>query len=104
MVRGAKIGPRTPAYLFAVQLFSCHAFAMVRCLRVVAVLIPMGLVNQPAGVPPVPAGRRGAPPSVTAPDGAIARCAGFNAPAAAGDDPSGKGRASQAIGHWRIIL
>ena len=41
------------------------------------------------------AGRRGAPPSVTAPDGAIARCAGSNASAAADDDPFGKGRTPQ---------
>ena len=94
---GVEKGPPYPYLFICRSIVWLPRAASVWCLRVVAVLIPMGLVNQSAGVLPVPAGRRGAPPSVTAPDGAIARCAGSNAPATAVDDPWG-GLGFQVVG------
>ena len=65
---GVEKGPPYPYLFICRSIVWLPRAASVWCLRVVAVLIPMGLVNQPAGVPPVLAGRCGAPPSVTAPD------------------------------------
>jgi hypothetical protein len=55
-------------------------------------------------VPPVPAGRRGAPSSVTAPGGAIARCAGSNAPATSCDDPFGEDPSNTPVASLRLEL